>query len=114
MATSTIKYDTYKVGTYTPKTGDANLVIRQSGRTVTINGYTTNTSLTAGTEVELGTVSGVALPNFNVRGLCGVAGAAYQHPADVAYITLGTNGKLFVNSTITGTRAVYFSLSYTA
>ena len=114
MATSTIKCD-YKTGTVSSYNGSTvtNLTVKQYGKVVVLNGFI-SASLTANTETQIATISGVSLPTENVRAVCGVANAAYQHPADTAYIIVGTSGKISVNSTQSGTKAVYFSVSYIA
>lgn len=100
-------------GTLTPyDTAESELSIKQVGQVVTINGFVRNA--TVGSNTQLGTISGVALPPEVIRTLGGVADQAYQHPSDVAYLTLGTNGNLSVTTTQTGTKAVYCSFSYIA
>lgn len=100
-----------KTGTFTPTSGTQNLMVRQCGRVVTINGYITPT-LTANTETNIGTVSGVSLPDGPLRFIGGVGAYAYSHPLDVAYLTLATNGNLLINTTVSGAKAVYFTVSY--
>lgn len=113
MATSTIKYDTYKTGSVTVPSGATNnLQVRQSGRVVTINGYVNSVTLTANTSTLIATISGVSRPSEVVRTVCGVAAAAYNHPADVAYASVQSDGQIMVVSTINGSRAVYLSVSY--
>ena len=113
MAQGTIKTTVHKTGTVTAS-GSANVtnvIVRQYGEIVTVNGFALNVSM--GNNVTVGTISGVPLPKETIRGLCGVAVNAYDHPADVAYFTIGLDGKIAVTSTVTGTRVVYFSVSYT-
>lgn len=85
--------------------------VRQDGNVVTVNGYTSVT-LTARTDTPIGTISGVDLPKEVIRGLAGVASGAYQHPDDVAYIAIATTGLLYMNSSLSGSKAIWFSLSY--
>ena len=100
-------------GSATGVSGSAtDLVVRQYGKVVVINGYVNSASLTSGTPSHIATFSGVSLPTEGIRTLCGVAAAAYQHPTDVAYLYIGTDGKITITSTINGSRSVYFTASY--
>ncbi len=101
-------------GTLTPANSsiDPQLTIKQFGRVVSINGFVRNVSV--GSNVSMGTISGVDAPPDVIRTVGGVANQPYQHPEDVAYITLGTNGNLSLTSTASGTKSVYFSFTYIA
>ena len=105
--------NTTKEGTITPASSDinvANVIVRQYGNVVTMSGYAYNVPVSSNAVIF--TISGVSNPSYAIRGVCGVAAHAYDHPEDVAYITLGTNGVLSINSTLSGNKFVYFSLSY--
>lgn len=100
-------------GTLTPNGSfESQLTIKQVGRVVSINGFVRNVSV--GSNVLIGTISGVDNPPDVIRTVCGVANQPYQHPEDVAYITLGTNGNLSVTTTASGKKSVYFSFTYIA
>ena len=111
MATGTIKSTRTKSGGFTPNGSvTANLLIKQSGNAVFVGGYLQNVS--AGSNVRLGTFTGIAAPNNALRFLCGVANQAYEHPQDVAYCTIGTDLSLTITSTASGTKAVYFNVAW--
>lgn len=93
------------------------LEFMQYGKVVAVNGYLTlngNQTADGATSNELGTVSGIDLPNTNraVRTLCGIAANAWDFPTEVGYITLTTAGSLQLKTHASGTQNVYFSFSY--
>ena len=112
MATGSIKTTKTQSGGFTPNGSVTanNLLIKQSGNVVFVGGYLSNVS--AGSTVRLGTFTGIKAPNNVLRFLCGVADQAYQHPQDVAYCTIGTDLSLSINSTASGTKAVYFNVTW--
>ena len=113
MATGTIKaMQTISGGITGGYSSHANLVIKQYGNVVQIGGYITD--VTAGSNVNLGTITGVKMPVNVVRSCAMVSGAAYDHPQDIAYLSMGTDGKLTLNSNLSGTKAVYFNFCYVA
>ena len=81
---------------------------------VTINGYVMfATAPIASTQI--GTIAQGARPITSVRSICGIAGAAYDPPAAIGYITIDEDGKISVKPPSNNTnKAVYFSLSYYA
>lgn len=112
MATGSIKSTKTQGGGFNPNGSVAanNLLIKQSGNVVFVGGYLQN--VPAGSNVRLGTLTGVSPPNNVLRFLCGVADQAYQHPQDVAYCTIGTDLSLTINSTASGTKTVYFNVAW--
>ena len=113
-AVSAVKQEV-KTGTIAAVNGDTDHIFaRQSGGTVNIYGYS-NVTLTANSSTTIASVTGVDLPpNESPRTLAGVAAHAYDHPADIAYITFDkADGYIKVNSNISGSRAVWFSITYT-
>ena len=105
-------------GTKTASSTDinvGNVVIKQYGNVVTVNGYAENVPVQAGTTVAFCTISGVSLPAADLRTTCGIARAAWAEPDEVGYIILETNGSLKVRSkTISASKYIYFSFSYIA
>lgn len=98
----------YKTGSIS---GSNSFVVRQYGRVVTINGYA-NMTLNGGT-VAIGTLSGVDWPDDTIRAIAAIAVHAYDPPVGTGYLSIDyTNGKVNINSSISGSRSVYFSLSY--
>lgn len=112
MGASKIEKQTTITGTFTASTGTQNFVVKQNGKIVSVNGYVSGATLTAWQTVTLGTISGVSLPPAVIRTIGGVAAQAYQHPEDVGYIGVGTNGEVTVLSNQGGSKAVYFNLTY--
>ena len=112
MATGSIKKE-YKTGSVTASgsVDTSNLVVKQDGNVVVINGFASNVPLN-NAQIKIGDLYGVPFPKASVRSLAGCAANAYGHPADVAYLVVGNGGDIQVNSTIVGTRVVYFSVSY--
>lgn len=91
------------------------LVARRHGKTVTINGYVSNMTFTANTEVLIGTVNtsiGRPVTNGSVRTLCNIGSNAYS-VGTVGYLIIQKDGKIYAKSAYSGTGAVYFSCSYT-
>lgn len=91
--------------------------IRQFGKVVAVNGYLTldgNQTADGVTTNDLGTVSGVDLPNVNrnVHALCGIAANPWEKPTEVTYITLTSAGNLQLKLSTSGAQSVYFSFSY--
>ena len=114
MATSTIPCN-YKKGQITTSASIdlSNLKVYQNDRVVTINGYIPSFGCSANTNVRVGFLSGVDLPKATIRGLCGVAVHAWEHPSDVAYVYIdNSDGSVYITSSLTGSYAVYMSLSY--
>ena len=109
MATGSVKG--YRTGTVTGyNSSSPSMDVRQVGNVVTINGYCNNVAMPSG---KWATLSGVDLPPVAVRTLCGVASGAYEHPQDVAYVVIATNGDLDIGSNVSsGRRAIWFSVSY--
>lgn len=87
--------------------------VRQYGNVITLNGCFVNVPLVANTYVHVVTISNVSMPLGEMRALCGVAANSYEHPQDVAYMSVSNTGQIHVNSSLTGTKAVYFSIAYT-
>lgn len=105
--------DVIITGSVTPSSGATSaLNVRQIGKLVVINGYINNVNLTANSESNLGYLTGVSLPTEAVRSLAGVASGAYTHPADVAYLCIATDGRIYVVSTQSSRKALWFSVSY--
>ena len=103
-----------KVGVVTMSTGTSNLTVRQSGKTVYVGGWVSNATITANAEVKIADISGVSLPSDVVRTFCNVGSNAYS-VGTVSYISLGTSGGLYVNSSNGGTgKAIYFDICYVA
>lgn len=115
MASGTIKKELTKAGTFTPSGSiTSSLAVKQYGNVVSVHGWLGNVPLTANTDVTLGTLSNVSMPPDAVRTVAGVGANPYGHPADIAYLALGVNGSIIINSIVNGTRAVFFSFSYVA
>lgn len=113
MAKSKIEKQTTITGTFTASTGTGNVLVKQNGKVVSVNGYISGASLTAWQTATLGRISGVSLPPTTIRTIGGVAAQAYQHPEDVAYIGVNNaNGDITVLSNQGGSKAVYFNLTY--
>ena len=112
MAKSKLEKQTTITGAFTASTGTQNFVVKQNGKVVSVNGFVSGATLTAWQTKTLGTISGVSLPPAVIRTIGGVAAQAYQHPEDVAYIGVGTNGEVTVLSNQDGSKAVYFNLTY--
>lgn len=115
MATGSIKKELTKSGTFTPTGSITNhLGVKQYGNVVTVFGWVGDVPLVANTDVTIGTISNVSLPPDALRTVVGVGANPYGHPADVAYMAMSTSGALIINSTINGTRAVFFTFTYVA
>lgn len=113
MAVSKLEKQKTITGTFTASTGTGNVLVKQNGKVVSVNGYVSGASLTGWQTVTLGRISGVSLPPSTIRTIGGVAAQAYQHPEDVAYIGVNnTNGDITVLSNQSGSKAVYFNLTY--
>lgn len=105
----------YTTGSVTPVGSGSSaqfMVVKQFGKVVSL--YGAITGVTVGSSIKIGTISGVSAPATTVRTLCGVAANAYDHPQDVAYLAIYTTGEIYVASTQTGTKAVYFAVTYIA
>jgi hypothetical protein len=105
----------YTTGSVTPVGSGSSaqfMVVKQFGKVVSL--YGAITGVTVGSNIKIGTISGVSAPATTVRTLCGVAANAYDHPQDVAYLSIYTTGEIYVASTQTGTKAVYFAVTYIA
>lgn len=103
-----------KIGTVTIATGTSNISVRQYGNVVYIGGWVSNATITANAEVKIADISGVSLPPDSVRAFCSVGANAYS-AGTMSYITLGTSGGLYVNSSNGGTgKAIYFDICYVA
>lgn len=117
MATGTIKSIKQKTGTVTKigNAGVSNIVVKQFGKVVTVNGYADNISVgTANSNVNVATVSGVSLPPTIIRTFCGVGNNAYSPPQNIGFLGFDTNGTLYIQSPSTGTKQIYLSFSYVA
>jgi len=113
MATGKINRMATVTGTFTASTGTSSVVVKQSGKVVSVNGFVSGANCTSWATFTLGKISGVSLPPTTIRTIGGVAGAAYQHPNDVAYIGVNdTNGDVTVLTSQGGSNAVYFNLTY--
>lgn len=89
-----------------------NLFIRQRCGIVTIYGWLGNATITANTETHLGTLSGIQLPNTNIR-LVGSVGSNAYTMGTASYVMIATDGKIMVTSSNGGSgKAVYFNASY--
>ena len=112
--TSAISQSTaYTTGSVTPVGSGSSaqfMAVKQFGKAVSLYGAITGVAV--GSNIKIGTISGVAAPATTVRTLCGVAANAYDHPQDVAYLAITTAGEIYVTSTQTGTKAVYFAITY--
>lgn len=105
----------YTTGSVTPVGSGSSaqfMAVKQFGKVVSLYGAITGVAV--GSNIKIGTISGVAAPATAVRTLCGVAANAYDHPQDVAYLSITTAGEIYVTSTQTGTKAVYFAVTYIA
>ena len=98
--------------TFTPESGITNaLFIRRNNRVVVINGYLQSTNA-FGSNQLLGTIASGHRPSSTVRFLIEVASAAYE-PGEVAYGSIGTDGKLSITAKSGNTfKNCYFSVSY--
>lgn len=112
MAVSKLGKQTTVTGTFTASTGTQNFVVKQNGKIVSVNGYVYGATLTGWQTVTLGRISGVSMPPAVIRTMGSVANQAYQHPDDVGYIGVGTNGEVTIQSNQSGSKAVYFNLTY--
>ena len=113
MATDKLTKQTTITGTFTATTGTSNVIVKQNGKIVSVNGYVSGASLTGWQTTTLGKITGVSLPPSTIRTIGGVAAQAYQHPEDIAYIAVNdSNGDITVLTNQTGSKAVYFNLTY--
>ena len=105
---------TVKFGTFTKSQVGMtnNIVVRQFGEVVTINGWVSNATLTANTATKIGEISNVTMPPEVIRTYCNVGGNAYQ-VGTLSYIGLGTNGEIGVTSSNGGSgKAIFFEMAY--
>lgn len=93
---------------------NATLYARRNGRTVTVNGFVDNLSLTAGNGTLLGTINDeIGKPPQQIRAVCSVGPNAYSF-GESSYIAIAPDGNVVATpKTYTGTGAVFFSVSYT-
>lgn len=105
---------TLKVGTVTPVEGATtnNLMVYEKGGVVTINGYMTAPSSVGTSGVIIGTISGVDLPNAQIRAVGNVGTNAYS-AKNLAYVSIGTNGDIAASAVVANAgTVVFFSASY--
>lgn len=103
-----------KTGIFTPDSGISNidngLIIRQTGRVVTVNGYIKFNVTNAGL-INLGIVSGVSAPTGNIRVMGAWASNAWEIGVP-CYVTIGVAMSIFVKIPSAGTNALYMSFTY--
>ena len=92
--------------------GQSAIFVRANGRTVTINGYfifsTPPTSYT-----QFGTITKY-LPIDAVRTICAFADRAYDPPAGLGYLVIGSGGGVYVTPPAGNTKnTIYFTASWT-
>ena len=104
--------DTEAVGTVTGASGftPAETDVKRSGRVVYVHFYVQNVSIAANTFTLIGTLSGVPLPEKNIRWLAGGGGHAYDAVTPV-YAILETNGNITVRPP-SAISAVNITISY--
>lgn len=91
----------------------SNLVVRKNNKVVTINGWVTASTAFGTSEATVATLDASGRPYSVVRGLAGVANAAYG-VGDFAYVSVGTDGTIKITAKSGNTyKNAYFSLSYT-
>lgn len=89
----------------------------QSGKVVTINGYVTmngNQTADGTTSNKLGQFNIIDAPPAPIRIPCGIATNAYDKPTEIGYLMLDTDLSLNLRTSSSGTKNVYFSMSYIA
>lgn len=108
----TFAANTEAVGTVTGASGftPAETDVKRSGRVVYVHFYVQNVSIAANTGTLIGTLSGVPLPEKNIRWLAGGGVHAYDAVKPV-YAILETNGSITVRSP-SAISAVNITISY--
>ena len=93
-------------GTLTPSTGFSSdeVIVRQFGHFVMVKGYISG-SITA-TYAVVAQISGVTMPSSTVRTIAGVGSAAYD-AKNSCYFAIGTDGKIAISPTTTGSYLVF-------
>ena len=93
-----------------------NIIVRQFGKVVSINGYILRANLpNSGTSYILGALSNVSNPPVYIRTLGTIADAAYNN-GDIVYLSVGTEGRIAIKtrSSVGSSKAVFFSVTYIA
>ena len=99
-------------GSITVATGTNHASVKQYGNVVCLSGYFSGVDIADGNVIILGTIAGVSLPSDAVRTDCGIAVHSYDHPQDVGYFVINTDGTFGFKSTLTGSKNIYFNATY--
>ena len=112
LASYTFAANTEAVGTVTGASGftPAEIDVKRSGRVVYVHFYVQNVSIAANTSTLIGTLSGVPLPEKNIRWLAGGGVHAFDAFTPV-YAILETSGSIAVRSP-SAISAVNITISY--
>lgn len=89
-----------------------NLIVAQYGKIIVINGYVNNVTL-PNSRFKLGIISGVSMPNTDVRALCTIADRAYENGSQ-SYVTISSSGDMYIIPVGSGAKAIYMNISYIA
>ena len=81
------------------KTIIGSLSAKQWGNVVSINGYAKIDSISANTDLAIGNISGLLLPNDVIRGMGQLCQNAYDSSGDVVYFIIGTDGTVSIRTT---------------
>ena len=105
---------TAKAGTFTPDSsltnlGENGVKVWQSGKVVTVSGYL-QASFPGTTNMQVGAISGVGLPQNPIRARGGCGPNAYTTGSD-AYVAISKDGKVTAYSAGAGT-SLYFTIAY--
>lgn len=108
----TFAANTEAVGTVVGASGftPSEIDVKRSGRVVYVHFFVRNVSIAANTHTLIGTISGVPLPEKNIRWLAGGGAQAYDAVTPV-YAILGTDGSIKVTSP-SAISAVNITISY--
>lgn len=103
-----------KVGVFTPASGctASEDKVYQYGNVCFVNFYVTKATAFGGSEVNIGAISGIALPSTHVRFQCASGTAAYN-AVRCGYALINTNGNINVLLSSSNDTAVVICVSYT-
>ena len=104
-----------KSGSLTQASGQSlssSLTIRQSGHVIAVFGFINNVSIPTTATIDIGIIGNVSLPANAVRTVGSVGANAYSMGAP-SYIVIGTDGKLSVRTSATGSNmAIFFNATW--
>lgn len=102
-----------KVGVFTPASGctASEVKVYQYGNVCFVNFYVTKATAFGGSEVNIGAISGIALPSTHVRFQC-ASGTAPYNAVRCGYALINTNGNINVLLSSSSDTAIVICASY--